>query len=40
MDTSGPCCAATGSIHITCRPWPSSSKELREETLKQYSASP
>jgi DNA-binding transcriptional MerR regulator len=25
IDASGPCCAAAGSIHMTCQPWPSRS---------------
>jgi hypothetical protein len=29
-DVSGPCWAAAGSIHMTCQPWPSRSKKLRE----------
>lgn len=29
-NASGPCSAAAGSIHMTCQPWPSRSKKLRE----------
>lgn len=29
-NASGPCSAADGSIHMTCQPWPSRSKKLRE----------
>ncbi len=29
-NSSGPFCAAAGSIHMTCQPWPSRSKKLRE----------
>jgi hypothetical protein len=35
---SGPC-AAAGSIHITCQPWPSRSKKLREYMKPWSSAS-
>ncbi|TQJ37606.1 hypothetical protein FBY34_8441 [Streptomyces sp. SLBN-115] len=29
-NASGPCSTAAGSIHMTCQPWPSRSKKLRE----------
>ena len=29
-NSSGPCSTAAGSIHMTCQPWPSRSKKLRE----------
>src|SRR3954471_16552422 len=38
-NASGPCSAAAGSIHMTCQPWPSRSKKLREYMKPWSSAS-
>ncbi len=35
----GACCAAAGSIHMTCQPWPSRSEKLREYR-KPWSSGP
>ena len=39
MTASGPCSAVAGSIHMTCQPWPSRSKKLREY-MKPWSSAP
>src|SRR5947208_959530 len=38
-NASGPCSTAAGSIHMSCQPWPSRSKKLREYMKPQASAS-